>query len=124
MNEYSWKDKELEKDFRARFDRIRANLISENDQGILWNEVNGANDSAENRSNTVEEFEVNYNIKGYDRAQKIVDNFSSDEIYLRSLISNVTGNGEFADNLDFRGLLREGHKIKGIASKILKSKKE
>lgn len=70
------------------------------------------------------ESKIRYNISGYARAEEIVRNFSREEKYLRSLIANVTGNGSYADHLDFRGLLREGFKIKGIVEKILKHKRE
>ncbi|MDO8508698.1 MAG: hypothetical protein Q7S27_03365 [Nanoarchaeota archaeon] len=61
-------------------------------------------------------------IGNYGRAQEIIDNFSRDSRYLRSLIANVTDDGEYADSLDYGGLIREGLKIKAIASEVLKSK--
>ena len=64
-----------------------------------------------------------YNIKGSRRAQEIVSGFSDSSDYLRSLVANVT-NGEFADSLDYRGLKREGFKIRGVARRILRSKKK
>ena len=65
---------------------------------------------------------IDYRINSYDRAEEIVDNFSINQNYLRSLIARITDNGEYADGLDYRGLLREGRKIKGIAEKILRSR--
>tara|TARA_Y100000034_G_scaffold122308_1_gene167594 strand:- start:847 stop:1143 length:297 start_codon:yes stop_codon:yes gene_type:complete len=63
----------------------------------------------------------------YKRARQILADFNpQNEKYLRSLISNITGNGSYADSLDFRGLRREGFKIRGIVEKILshESKKQ
>jgi len=58
----------------------------------------------------------------YERARQIVANFSINDIYLRSLVANVTGNTEHADSLDYRGLLSEGMRIKAVAKKILRRK--
>lgn len=65
---------------------------------------------------------LRYKIRDYNEARQIIDNFSRSEIYLRSLVSKVTGNTGFANNLDYRGLLHEGYKIRGIAKKILKKR--
>lgn len=65
---------------------------------------------------------ITYRIEGYGRAAGILDNFSREERYLRSLIASVTGDRAYADGLDYRGCLREGHKIRGIAKKILDSR--
>ncbi len=65
---------------------------------------------------------VHYRIRGYGRAQEILDGFSTNERYLRSLVANVTGDGDYADGLDYSGLISEGRKIRGIAKRILRSK--
>ncbi len=59
---------------------------------------------------------------GYEDARQIVSNFSRENRYLRSLISRVTGSGSYADSLDYRGLLREGYKIRGVAAAMLKKR--
>ena len=65
---------------------------------------------------------VKYNITSYRDAELILEKFSFNEDYLRNLVFYATNNGVFADGLDYRGLKKEGCKIKGIAEKILKSK--
>ncbi len=65
------------------------------------------------------ESSVGYNIDGYDDARGILDDFSWNKTYLRSLVARVTGNSDYADRLDYSGLRKEGHKIKGIARKIV-----
>ena len=61
--------------------------------------------------------EINFHIRSYERARQIIRSFSTNEIYLRTLVVKVTGNSEYADSLDYSGLLREGKKIRGIARK-------
>ena len=67
--------------------------------------------------------EIRYEIGSYERAERIVRDFDrGNRIYLKSLVSGVTGNPEYADRLDYRVLLHEGLKIKGIAQKMLRSR--
>lgn len=66
-----------------------------------------------------EKKERGYKINGRVDAERIYHNFDWNEKYLRSLVSEVTGNKDYADSLDYAGLRREGHKIKGIVLKIL-----
>jgi len=65
---------------------------------------------------------VKYNIASYRDAEFILEKFTFNEGYLRNLVFYVTNDGVFADGLDYKGLKKEGHKIKGIAEKILKSR--
>jgi hypothetical protein len=80
-------------------------------------------DSVRVSKNHTSQDKISYKIKGYKRAQEIISGFGNSSNYLRSLVANVTGNGEFADSLDYMGLKREGFKIRGVARKILRSKK-
>ena len=66
---------------------------------------------------------IRYRINSYSDAQRIIDGFSRSEPYLRSLIKNVTGSPKFVGGLDYRGLLHEGYKIRGIAQKIVETTK-
>ncbi len=52
-----------------------------------------------------------------ERAREILDDFSKDSRYLRSLVGSLV-NGEYADSLDYRKLLWEGYRIKAICKKI------
>ncbi len=64
-----------------------------------------------------------YIVKGYEMAERIMRDFDrGNRAYLKSLISAVTQNGEYADSLDYSGLLREGLKIRGIAQKMLRNR--
>lgn len=71
---------------------------------------------------------VKYQIKNYENAESIINNLREleegkvHENYLRELVFYVTHDDAFTDNLDYRGLKREGYKIRGIARKMLKSK--
>ena len=67
--------------------------------------------------------DFSYRVNGYEDARQIISNFSREKRYLKSLIARVREDGDYADNLDYRGLLREGNKIRGIAKRILKSRK-
>jgi len=65
------------------------------------------------------------NIRTYERAQEVVDGIKDNghnERYMRSVVSNVTGNGTYADNLSYRALQAEKHRILGVARKILKNR--
>jgi len=63
---------------------------------------------------------VGYNINGHDDARGILDYFSWNERYLRSLVARVTGDSDYADRLDYKGLRRESYKILGVARKIVR----
>ena len=64
-----------------------------------------------------------FNIRSYEEAEKIVRRgFERNEAYMRSLISSVTRDGEYADGLDYSGLLRQTRRILGVAEKMLKSR--
>ena len=78
---------------------------------------------AKKRVKEVLDEEISYDINGYDDARRILNGFSRNIGYLRGLISRITGDGVYADSLDYRGLLREGYKIRGVAKKILGNRK-
>ena len=55
-------------------------------------------------------------------ALRIAQDFNlSNERYLRSLVANATGDGEYAQNLSYGDLRMEARRIKSVANKILKS---
>ena len=65
-------------------------------------------------------------IRSYKRAQEIVDGIGSNgysEIYLRSVVSSVTGSGSYADGLSFAELQSEKHRILGVARRVLRGMK-
>lgn len=61
-------------------------------------------------------------VGNYERAQEIVDNFSTSESYIRNLVANVTGDEDFATDADYRNVLSEAYKIRGLARAVLKSR--
>jgi len=70
--------------------------------------------------------EIKYkNLHRYDklRAERILGEFTRTEIYMRSLISGVTGNGSYTDGLNYSELIRESMKILGVLRKIAYSEK-
>ena len=59
----------------------------------------------------------------YDMAFRISQNFDSgSERYLRSLVANVTGDGEYADSLGYFDLRREARRIKREADRVLEAR--
>lgn len=54
----------------------------------------------------------------YEDAERILRGFDWSEPFMRSVIAKYASPA-LADRLDYRGLLREAHKIRGIAKKIL-----
>jgi hypothetical protein len=67
--------------------------------------------------------ERGFNIQGYEEAGRIVRRgFERNVYYMRSLIAKVTGDGAYADNLDYRGLLTNTRRIIAVAEKILKDR--
>jgi len=65
---------------------------------------------------------IHYKINGYSHAERIAKNFVRQRTYLLSLVENVTGDSEFAESLDWNGLLHQGYKIRDNAYKILKNR--
>ena len=57
----------------------------------------------------------------YGEAEGIVGGFDRNKNYLKSLIAKYCG-ADLADSLDYRGLLKEAYKIRGIAKRILKGR--
>lgn len=58
-------------------------------------------------------------------AVRMDGNFSfTNENYLRSLVANATGDGDYADSLSYGELKRDARKIKKIANKILTRRTE
>lgn len=59
-------------------------------------------------------YEINY-----ERAAGLVDgSFTQTQRYLRNLISNLTGDGEFADSLTEEEVFAEGRKIRRQAQRV------
>ncbi len=66
--------------------------------------------------------ERGFKIRGYEHAEQILD-WPQNERALRTLVYDVTGDSDLAEYLNYRGLRHQYHRIKGVAQKILKSKK-
>ncbi len=63
-------------------------------------------------------------IESYREAEKILARYSTNELYLRSLVAYVTENDRLADELDFNELRHFGHKILGAAKRMLRTRQE
>lgn len=63
---------------------------------------------------------IGYKIDSYDLAERIVKDFNKDGRWLKSVVTRVTGDGDFADRLPYSGLLHQGYRIRGVAQKILR----
>jgi len=58
----------------------------------------------------------------HEQAVRIEEKFNRrNESYLRSLVAELTGNGEYADSLSYYILMREGREIFSAAKKVLKA---
>jgi hypothetical protein len=67
---------------------------------------------------------VNYDVRGYEQAENIVDRLViGNAPSMRSFVASFTNPG-YADSLDYRGLVRESRKIRGIAQKMLRTREE
>ena len=65
-----------------------------------------------------------FNIRGYAEAEQIVKRgFERNEAYMRDLIADVTGDGDYVDGLNYGGLLRDTRRILSVAEKMLESRK-
>ncbi len=60
-----------------------------------------------------------FKIRGYKHARQILD-CPTNEVALRNLVYDVTRDGDLANNLDYRGLRHQYHRIVGVAKKMLK----
>jgi hypothetical protein len=65
--------------------------------------------------------EDGFKIRGYKHAEQILTH-STGELALRNLIYDVTRDGNLANNLDYRGLRHQYHRIVGVAKKMLRVK--
>ena len=67
---------------------------------------------------------VKYKIRGYTQARDIIEGGFVSEDWMRSVVSSVTGDGEYAGTLPYNRLRGEMHKIIGIARKVLDSREQ
>ncbi len=64
-----------------------------------------------------------FKIESYEQAQRIaLRGFERREIYMRSLVSSVTGDGAYADGLGYSDLSRQTRRIIYVARKMLKDR--
>lgn len=67
-----------------------------------------------------------YKIKDYKDANDLIANWDWNERWLRSaLAKRITGvDISYLDNLGYRGLRHQGHRLLGVAKKIVKTTKD
>lgn len=59
--------------------------------------------------------------QSYQRAQEVVDHFSTDETYLRALVAEVTLERDYAKGLHLTELLEKGTEILNMARRDLEA---
>ncbi len=58
------------------------------------------------------------------QATKICDRFTRNERYLRSLVKEITGDGEYSGTLNYGRLVAEGRKIREMAQEMLSDSRD
>jgi retron-type reverse transcriptase len=66
---------------------------------------------------------IGFNIDGYKHAERIL-NWPTNYRSLKLLVYDVTGDGDFANSLDEKGLRHQYHRISGLAKTILSNRKQ